>query len=290
VCQTVLEAQVQEVRLLRAHKPPYNRRSTRPERAVWVKLTDEPFPRLSIVREVRTEAACYVGPFRSRAAAEAAVAAVHEAIPLRQCPTRLGKRPRGSACIVAELGRCGAPCEGRQSTDEYAGLVTQARELLTGNGHALFGRIADRMRELSAAHRYEEAATVRDRMEHLARGAARAQRLAPLAATAEVLAARRRDEGGWEFACVRYGRLAGAATSPRGADPLPFVEALRATAEIVAAPDGPIPAAIPEETELVLRWLESPGVRIVHLDGEWTCPVGGAGRIREELRVARLGA
>ncbi len=297
VCQTVLEAQVQEVRLLRAHKPPYNRRSTRPERAVWVKLTDEPFPRLSIVRDVPSDAS-YVGPFGSRAAAEAAVAAVHEAIPLRQCPTRLGKQPRGSACVLAELGRCGAPCEGRQSLDAYAVLVAEARELLTGNGHAVFTRIADRMRELSEAERFEEAATVRDRLEQLAKGAARSQRLTPLAATPEVLAARRRDEGGWEFACVRYGRLAGAATSPRGADPLPYVETLQATAEVVMAPAAVAAAAkpaahaaaLPEETELVLRWLESPGVRIVHLDGEWTCPVGGAGRVREELRLARLGA
>jgi DNA polymerase III subunit epsilon len=29
---------------------------------------------------------------------------------------------------------------------------------------------------------------------------------------------------------------------------------------------------------VVLRWLESPGVRLVHVDGEWTCPLGGARR------------
>ncbi|WP_422220316.1 hypothetical protein [Nostocoides sp.] len=39
---------------------------------------------------------------------------------------------------------------------------------------------------------------------------------------------------------------------------------------------APAPAAFPEETEKVLRWLEEPGVRLVSVDGEWTCPVGGA--------------
>ena len=36
------------------------------------------------------------------------------------------------------------------------------------------------------------------------------------------------------------------------------------------------------ETEKILRWLESDGVRLVHVDGEWSCPVGGA---TKHLRV-----
>ncbi len=39
-----------------------------------------------------------------------------------------------------------------------------------------------------------------------------------------------------------------------------------------------MPAATAEETEKILRWLESPGVRLVEVDGEWTCPVAGATR------------
>jgi DNA polymerase-3 subunit epsilon len=117
----------------------------------------------------------------------------------------------------------------------------------------------------------------------LVRAMARAQRMAPLATSAEILAARRAPEGGWELVCVRYGRLAGTSVSPRGADPMPYVAALRASAEVVPPPAPPAPAATPEETEKVLRWLESPGVRIVDLDGQWTCPVGGAGAARAEL-------
>ena len=44
---TTLEAEVRELRLIAEHKPRYNRRSRFPERALWVKLTVEPFPRLS---------------------------------------------------------------------------------------------------------------------------------------------------------------------------------------------------------------------------------------------------
>jgi DNA polymerase-3 subunit epsilon len=64
---------------------------------------------------------------------------------------------------------------------------------------------------------------------------------------------------------------------------MPYVDVLREVAEIVLPAPWPSPAALPEETEKILRWLESPGVRIVDLEGEWTCPVGGAGGARAEL-------
>ena len=41
---------------------------------------------------------------------------------------------------------------------------------------------------------------------------------------------------------------------------------------------GPTPAASAEESEQILRWLEQPGVRLVHVEGEWACPVRGATR------------
>jgi DNA polymerase III subunit epsilon len=62
-----------------------------------------------------------------------------------------------------------------------------------------------------------------------------------------------------------------------------YVRNLCATAEAVEAPVHPSPAATPEETEIVLRWLEAPGVRIVEMDGSWSCPVGGAGGVRALL-------
>ena len=78
VCSSPLEAEVREVRLITQLNPRYNRRSKNSNRAVWVKLTVEPFPRLSVVREVRddtAQGAAYLGPFASRAAAgEARVA------------------------------------------------------------------------------------------------------------------------------------------------------------------------------------------------------------------------
>ena len=283
VCHTTLEAEVRELRLIAEHKPRYNRRSRHPERALWVKLTVEAFPRLSIVREVRDDGTRYVGPFSSRLAAESAIAALHEVVPLRQCTKKLSVRGRSSDCALAQMGRCGAPCTGSQSVEDYASVVAEAAAVLGGDAREVVSALHERMGLLAGQERFEDAGAVRDRMLHLVRAAARAQRLAPLAASPEVVAARRSADGGWEVVCVRFGRLAGTTTSPRGADPMPYIAALTASAEVVAPGTGPLPSATPEETEKVLRWLEAPGVRIVSLEGEWTCPVHGAGAARARL-------
>ena len=235
------------------------------------------------MRRVAGDGARYVGPFGSRQSAEAAVAAVHEVLPLRQCTERISPaRPR-AACALAEMGRCGAPCTGAQGVDEYAEVVDRAALLLAGDRRDLLVALRERMAHLSAAERFEDAQTVRDRLVALVRGATRSQRLDPLARIPELVAARRAPTGGWEVVCVRHGRLAGSTTSPRGADPMPYIEALRASAEVVAPPVPPATAATAEESEKVLRWLEAPGVRVVDVDGDWTCPVGGAAAVREEL-------
>ncbi|MDU0315149.1 DEDD exonuclease domain-containing protein [Phycicoccus sp. M110.8] len=283
VCATTLEAEVRELRLIAEHKPRYNRRSKSPERATWVKLTVEAFPRLSIVREVRGDGAKYIGPFGSRASAEAAVAAVHEVIPLRQCVQRLSPTRRVGSCALAAMGRCGAPCTGAQSVEEYAVVVRDAVHALVGDSRRVVTALRSRMGTLADQERYEDAGEVRDRLLALVRGIARAQRIAPLAASPEIVAARPAPAGGWEVVVVRHGRLAASTVAPRGADPMPYIDAARASAEMVLPAPWPAPAAIPEETEKILRWLEAPGVRLVDLDGEWTCPVGGAGGARAAL-------
>jgi len=282
-CQSTLEAQVRELRLIAEHKPRYNRRSLNPERAPWVKLTVEPFPRLSIVREVKADGARYLGPFSSRLGAESAIAAVHEVLPLRQCTKRLSARGRSADCVLAEMGRCGAPCTGEQSIKDYAVIVEQAAQMIAGDSREVVGALRQRMSSLSGQERYEEAGKVRDRLLHLVRAAACAQRIAPLANSAEIMAARPTPRGGWEVICVRFGRLAGTTVAPRGADPRPYCEALAASAESVAPCPAPTACASAEETEKILRWLEQPGVRLVHVDGVWTCPLAGAESQRDLL-------
>ena len=140
-CAHPLEAEVRELRLLRAHRPAYNRRSKNPHHAWWLTLTDEPFPRLSLVRIPRDGA---LGPFRTRQAAESVADALLDAVPLRSCTIKIpAANQRASPCALAELGRCQAPCAGRQTVDEYSPAVMAVRDLVVG-------RSADPLRTLVA--------------------------------------------------------------------------------------------------------------------------------------------
>jgi DNA polymerase-3 subunit epsilon len=142
--------------------------------------------------------------------------------------------------------------------------------------------LSGRIERLAVAERYEDAAAVRDRLGAFVRVAARMQRLVALTACAEVVAARPAG-GGWELAVVRHGRLVAAGQVPRGCAPRPQIDALLATAEAVVPGPGPLPAATAEETECILRWLESPGIRLVQVSGDWCSPSHGAGGHRARL-------
>jgi DNA polymerase-3 subunit epsilon len=276
-CATPLEAGVRELRLIAEHKPKFNRRSRFPERVHWVKLTSEPWPRLSLVRTVLDDGAHYLGPYSSRKTAERAVAALHETFPLRQCGGRLPRTPSLTPCALAQMGRCLSPCDLSVSAADYAELVERVRRGLLSDPTGVVEAMRLRMDALAVDERFEEAGRFRDRLSAFLRGAARTQRIGALTRCPEVVAARKQD-GRWLVHVVRHGRLAAAGAIPPGADASQWVLELQASAETVVPGPGPLPASTAEEAELILRWLESDGVRLVHVEGEWTCPVGGATR------------
>lgn len=281
-CAHDLEAAVRELRLIAEHKPRYNRRSRFPERALWVRLTEEVFPRLSVVRRVRPGAGVFLGPFPDRRAADAAVAAVHEALPLRQCTSRLSLTVLGTACALAGMGRCGAPCTGAQSREEYASVAAVFAAAVAADPRDLVSPLLARVERLGAEGRYEDAAVLRDRVAVLVRAVRRRQRLESLARVPELVLARPDGAGGWQLSVVRRGRLVAAGVAERGRSVRAYLADLRATAE---TPDGPPDelAASVDETELVLRWMEKPGTRLVDVTGTLASRTPGTGRYSEFL-------
>lgn len=326
-CGTVLEARVRELRLITALAPRYNKRSKFPGRMPWVRLTDETFPRLSCVTQVRgaggpgvapdaggpggpgsrlprggtapvpaaggpsgpgsapsgdgaprtPDTGTYLGPFTSRKAATAAIEALQATFPVRRCADRLPARPSGrSACSLAGLGRCGAPCVGGQDEASYGEVVAAVRAAVAQDPAPVVAAHAARIAQLMAQERFEEAAAWRDRLTGFLRAAARTARSARLAGQPQILAGRRTEAGGWELVVIRHGRLAATATTPPRSDPTLALPALLATAEHVEAPVAPATAAHPEETELLAAWLDEDGVRFIEVGEGWACPVRGA--------------
>lgn len=285
-CSSALEAAIRELRLIDRHRPPYNRRSKFPERKSWLRLTDEPWPRLSLVRTVST-GATHVGPFNSRRKAEAAMAAIHSTFRLRQCTQRLPVSPSGTACIQAEIGNCLSPCDGSSSPGEYQIETDRVRLAITIDPLEVVEAAESLMEQLAAAQDYEGASIQRDRTAALVHGVRRTQRLVSLAQEAEVVAAAWQEDC-WQVHVIRYGRLAAAASMPvstatnrTGVDQ--WIDALLLTAESVGAPTLPMPSALVEETELLLKWLESENVRLIR--GRWVAPWPSAGRHSERFEV-----
>ena len=274
VCRTPLEAEVLELRLIAAHAPRYNRRSKFPERQHWLKLTREPYPRLSIVRSVADDGARYLGPFSRRAAAEDAMLAVHEAFPIRQCTDRIREASPTGRCVLGEMGRCVSPCDGSIGRADYATLAGQVAVALSSDVRSVLGASRDRLRRLVDTERFEEAGRITARLETFVRAATRTHRLGSLAGCPQIVAGLRTDAG-WEIHVIRYGRLAAAALARPGEVPQAVARDAVAAAEFVEPPvPGRLPAGV-EEVERVAAWLERAGVRLIEVDGDWSWPLHG---------------
>ncbi len=289
-CAHDLEAGVRELRLLAAHAPPYNRRSKFPQRWWWIVLTDEAFPRLSIVRNPKGDSA--VGPFRVRGDALETADLLARFTGLRTCTARIARSARhGPSCPERELSPCPAPRD--VAADGYAEAPRRAAALIDGAEDMALAAVKARIGELAAANRYETAARLRDHAAAAIDVLWRGQRLRALAAVTELVAARPDGSGGWHLAVIRCGQLASAGLAPRGVPPMPVIDAITAAAQAILPATAPLGGALVEEVGLIMRWLGQPGVRIVRSEPGWASPVGCAGRWASwaaSARSARLAA
>jgi DNA polymerase-3 subunit epsilon len=291
VCPTALEANVRELRLIAQHRPPYNQRSRHPERTAWLRLTDEAYPRLSVVRAPRGDDAA-IGPFPGRAAAQAAAEALQDAFAVRTCTRRLSVRAPSPDCARAELGRCGAPCTHVQPHDEYQALIDQVRHAMLADASPVIDAAHRRLERLTAASRFEEAVVVRDRLTTFLQAAATSSRLRAVGACRLITAAAPSPQRprSWDLVVIKHGRLVASACVPHGPRLRPALDALVATAPTVDGHGHGLPLAHIDEALAVLTWLEAPGVRLADVDGTWAMPIGSAvGRVGP-YRRARVAA
>ncbi|OBI77360.1 hypothetical protein A5663_22135 [Mycobacterium sp. E740] len=274
-CAHDLEAGVRELRLLAAHAPPYNRRSKFPHRWWWLVLTDEAFPRFSTVRAPKRQSA--IGPFRARSDAVDTAALLARFTGVRTCTKKLSRSAvHGAACPQRELAPCPAPRD--VDAAGYAETVARATSLIDGRDDRALSAVLAHITGLADRGRYETAARLRDHAATAIDVLWRGQRLRALVALAELVAARPDGAGGWQLAVIRHGRLAAAGNAVRGVPPMPVVDAICAGAQAVLPDAAPLGGALVEETALIARWLQQPGVRIVRTDDGYCSPVHAAGR------------
>ena len=287
---TIIEAEVRELRLIAEKQPRFNRRSKFQEKAVWVKITEESFPRLVSVRGQRglSDDVGWCGPFNGREEATRAIEAIYEVTQIRQCSPRitLNSMKSASPCALFDMKKCGAPCVGKESVDTYASHVMTTRVSLHHDATAILNSINQRMKELAEQERFEEAAELRNRLSSFIRGTARGQRIRSLTRVPHLIAALPLSPQSWEFVVIRFGRLAGTAqgTSTNYKD---VIESLTLTADVLVDNGEILPASHHEEVEVLLRYLSQDGIRLVDVDGEWSLPTFGSGSARQNLERVR---
>lgn len=252
VCETELEASITELRLIHTFRPRHNRRSKPPKSSHWVKLTKEEFPRLSLVRTLRDDGLAYLGPFRSRASAELVMTAIWDALPIRRCLTKPGSR--NGVCTFAQLGVARCPCDGSLTTNEYTHIVGQLLNALDRHPDVLLSPIRDKMIDLAAAQRYEEAGWMRDRYRALAKALERRSAWQSMLSAGTIRA--ERDSDG---AYIEDGRFVMAWISPN--QPLLPID--------VAPEDRTVSDTVPpsvlaaEEAHLIWTWLADVDTQII---------------------------
>ena len=260
-CATELEAEVTELRLIHTHRPRHNRRSKPPKSSHWVKLTDEAFPRLSLVRSQRDDACTYLGPFRSRRSAELVMTAIWDAAPIRRCSSKPGSRD--AQCAPAQLGVALCPCDGSLPGERYAPVVATVRRGIEDDPSLLLEPLMEKMSELAALERYEEAAWMRDRYRALARALTRRREWQAMNQAGMMWAESADGEG----AVVDRGSLSIAWNGRHGPMLAPSSD---------DASDGwpqtPPSVQVAEEAHLVWQWLTERSVRLLDATGPLMLP------------------
>lgn len=156
------EALLLEQTLIKLHRPRYNVRLTDDKQYPYLKLTNEPFPRLLKVHRRDNDRATYFGPFPDGTGAFFVAQAILELVPLRRCKTLPKEK-----CLYYDIGKCVAPCIGKATEDSYGELVDEVKGLLSGRADHLVRRVQSRLEEAAGAHRFEDAARLRDQLNGL---------------------------------------------------------------------------------------------------------------------------
>jgi excinuclease ABC subunit C len=171
-------AQLRELELIRRHEPRLNVRGREHSRKLgYIYLPGDEAPRFRIGRHVPRSARQSWGPIAIGWRIREAVEIVNHEFKLCDCPTSVAMHFADQGllfdsglrlgCLRGEIGTCLGPCAGMCSQREYADQWHAAQMFLEGENDEIMDRLAQRMREAVLQQQYEQAARLRDRLDHL---------------------------------------------------------------------------------------------------------------------------
>lgn len=186
---TETEALLLEANLIKRLKPRFNviLRDDKSFPHILI-ARDHPAPQILKHRGARARPGDYFGPFASAGAVNRTLNTLERAFLLRSCSDAVYES-RTRPCLLYQIRRCSAPCTGEIGLDDYAGLVRQATDFLSGRSQAVQAQIAAQMEDAAGRLDFERAAVYRDRLAALAQIRARQDINARAALDADIFAA-----------------------------------------------------------------------------------------------------
>jgi excinuclease ABC subunit C len=156
------EALLLENNLIKKYRPVYNVRLKDDKQYPYICISmSEPFPRIYLSRR-RLPGNLYFGPFSKAQVAREKIQLTLDMFALRRRPLKLPLAKPAKPCLNYHLKKCLAPCAEKITREDYAAIVQQAIDFISGNDDEIRRQIEIKMQRLAADMKFEEAAKLRD--------------------------------------------------------------------------------------------------------------------------------
>ncbi len=171
VTETEWDALLLENNLIKHYTPRFNVLLKDGKTYPYLCITSEPYPRLLFVRQKVYPEARYYGPFPGGGMLRSLLGLFRDLYQLRDCDLKLTPEAvaagRFRACVKYHIGRCAAPCIGKQSHTDYLAAVEEIQRLLAGEWEAVLAEIDRQRQEAVQNLEFERAHELKKRLTQL---------------------------------------------------------------------------------------------------------------------------
>ena len=154
------EALLLEINLIQENKPKYNIRLKDDKSYPFIKITNEPYPRLLITRQVKKDGGLYFGPYPDSGAATEIKRLLDRLFPFKKCTN-----PANKVCFYYHLGQCKAHTICQTDQTYWDSLKEDVKNFLNGRDDKIVNELRDKMTKASEFMEFERAAEYRDLIE-----------------------------------------------------------------------------------------------------------------------------
>ena len=165
VTQTEAEAFLAEQNFIKQYKPRFNIRLRDDKSYPYIAISlDEDFPRVYFTRERHRRERAYFGPFSNAKRVRETLDLLGKVFQHRTCDGAEPGRASGSPCLDYFIKRCGAPCVGYVSKEEYRESIDAIVAFLSGRYRQIERELEQGMQEAAEAQEFETAAALRNKL------------------------------------------------------------------------------------------------------------------------------